>query len=319
MTSPARPYRAGCASLPNPWFDPFAATPAADADSACLAPHRGAASRRSTQMTLAVVERHRQVDVGEVTLHWTDPAALPRQSARRRGRRDVAAAGDFETLARRSTRWDSSKGGVCDNRMARGDRLHRPAHLSSLPPTPGQGSPSAGAAGAAARRAADPGRVPREPAQSHHRRRALAVQPAGPGVRLVGAGVAPDDPPAVPRVGRPFESSGRTASPLASPRCRSGGICGLPFGLGREEADEMPPGDVERGPRLGKAGRDPVDRDFDLLYRRFPGSIEFLRRELLDRGAVSVPDSLLLHPTGCELLAHACAVRRLQRAILGLR
>jgi len=26
-------------------------------------------------MTLAVVERHRQVDVGEVTLHWTEAGA----------------------------------------------------------------------------------------------------------------------------------------------------------------------------------------------------------------------------------------------------
>ena len=40
---------------------------------------------------------------------------------------------------------------------------------------------------------------------------------------------------------------------------------------------------------------------------------------LLDRGVVPVLDSLRLHPSAGELLAHACAVRGLQGAVLGLR
>src|SRR5713101_8584719 len=99
--------------------------------------------------------------------------------------------------------------------MARDDRLHLPSRLPPPPPSAGRGSPSAGPSRAAARRPTDPGRVRGEPAQSHRRRRAMAVQPAGTEVRLVGAGVAPDERRIAPQVAPNASDIARAGLPSA--------------------------------------------------------------------------------------------------------
>jgi len=108
--------------------------------------------------------------------------------------------------------------------MARSSGRRHASRLSPLLPSVAQGFRIVGPTCAAARRPADPRRVRREPAPSHHSRLAVAVQLSGGKVRLVGTRVAPDDAGNEPQV-EPRRSTQVIATPLASreslPRVRS--------------------------------------------------------------------------------------------------
>jgi len=84
--------------------------------------------------------------------------------------------------------------------MARSSGRRHASRLSPLLPSVAQGFRIVGPTCAAARRPADPRRVRREPAPSHHSRLAVAVQLSGGKVRLVGTRVAPDDAGNAPQV-----------------------------------------------------------------------------------------------------------------------
>jgi hypothetical protein len=108
-----------------------------------------------------------------------------------------------------------------DNHMARTAGLRLASRFSPLLPGVTQGFRIVVPTCAAARRAADPGRVRGEPAPSHHSRLPVAIQLSGGKVRLVGTRVAPDDARNSPQVGQPPLPGGCTvAKREVGERCR---------------------------------------------------------------------------------------------------